>query len=259
MSHMSAEILESAMERESRWMTEREKIDQLDELTPEILAPAFEGEPGSCTCVDEGTGGDIRLAGSGILHPGGIEAVARILRQAGTKEVTSHDGCGAAKEAYRRAHGLPEGADIGGQAVNDFAKNWSKALSVKAGASFRHITTEEMDRPADWHDASSIYLDFTGRFQPHRVPNLPKGFVISGSLLRPDDLLSEIRLTAGIALGKKGYGDRFTAEQPLAVVIVGETDHSYEEAIQKIQIDFGDRLAIHSVAVPEMAVAEAIA
>lgn len=243
---------ESVEQRKAaRWFEERQKIDNLTSLSPEQLRAAYEDEPGVCTCIDEGTDGDIRLAGSGILHPGGIEAVAMILRQEGVTEVTAHEHCGAAALAYRKAY--PKHKAIDNRLVDIFAADWSRQLADALGVPYRYITAPEMTRPAEFHDASVVYLDMVGHFQPRRVPELPTGFVISGQALSEEVTVAEVELAASIALGAAGYGSQFDLDNPLTLVVVGECAPRLQRKLDELVDARHGRIVMLKAAAPEMA------
>lgn len=238
-------------QKAARWFEERQKIESLTTLTPEQLRVAYEDEPGVCTCIDEGTDGDIRLAGSGILHPGGLEAVAMILRQEGVTEVTAHEHCGAAALAYRKAY--PERKDLDNSMVDLFAADWSRQLADTLGVPYRYITAPEMLRPVEFHDASVVYLDLVGHFQPRRIPELPTGFVISGQALSEEVAITEVELAASIALSSAGYGSQFDTDNPLTLVVVGECQPRLQHKLNELVDARRGRMVMLSTAAPEMA------
>lgn len=249
---VNTEAPELSSEREAEWFEQQQKVEQLPTLLPEKLEPAFEHANGVCSCIDEGTNGDIRLAGSGILHPGGIEAVAKILRQQDVQEVTSHDNCGAAGIAYRRERGLPADADVAQADIDAFAADWSKRLADRLGARYRNIAASDMTRPPDFHNAAVVYIDSVGSFRPDRVPTLPQGFVITANLMDQQNILSESSLAANVALGDHGYGDRFTADAPLRIVMVGEATPDLQRAMDEFVDGQAGRVQVERLVVPEV-------
>jgi hypothetical protein len=230
---------------EARWLEEQGKTLDLD---PQQLDAAFEHEPGVCTCIDEGTDGDIRLAGSGILHPGGIDAVADILRRQGVTKVTAHEHCGAAAIAYRRDH--PNEHEIDNEKVDQYAADWARQLADRLSVDYQYIAQGEMHRPIHLHDASAVYIDMVGHFQPQRIAELPKGFVISAKLEDTAAAMREIELAASIALGPAGFGDKFTPDSPLKLVVVGDRDPVMDQALDELRQVHGDRVVIQNIAVP---------
>lgn len=214
------------------------QAERLTELSPDELRAAFEQEGDRvCSCVDEGAvDGGYRLAGAGILHPGGSEAVAKLLRAENVTEVSSHDNCGAAKEAYRRRHGLPADATISPEDVNAFAQAWAEEVAAKAKIRASHQGVDDLHRPAERHEAVVVYVDATGAFRPTAAAEqLPAGFVVSANGLSADDVVGTVAFVDHIARSDHGYGDRFSADQPLRYVLVGEVDPEIRRGLEQRQ------------------------
>lgn len=182
-----------------------------------------------CACIDEGTPfGSARVAGSGILHPAGAEAVARMLLEAGIKEVTSHEGCGAAA-LWTKNNGLPAGKAGGEEKEADengkkFAIEVADKMSELSGRKIghRHIAAAEMARPAHIHIARAAYYDGTGLFNPSGSGDAPRGFVVSRRYFDKDHSVFNMDLAAQIAFGHHGFGEKFTVENPLHFIAVAD-------------------------------------
>ncbi len=167
----------------------------------------------SC-CVDEGIPlqnneqGCARIAGSGILL--GKERAQKLWQAVGLTEITAHEGCGAAA-LYCQAH-APNQANPS-QYVADILRSWAEEVGLK----FKYIST--LDRPA-YHSARAIVVDTTDSIRPNDVLAHPKAFVVTadGS---SQEIIDDVLLSAGIAFGDHAFGDRFTAEHPLLISLVG--------------------------------------
>lgn len=188
---------------------------------PGIAAAFAESGTREATCIDEGIlSGEFRIAGSGILLP--IEDAAELMRKAGVVVVTSHAECGAAGIAYRRERELATDAPVELAEVDAFAVERAKEIAARAGVEHRHIPFDAMERPSGMHIARVIYVDGTGRFQSKGVLGLPRGFVVSRRYLGAANTLHDVRLAISIALGNHGFGERFTPENPLVIIAIGE-------------------------------------
>ena len=160
-------------------------------------------------CMDEGTPGGIRLAGSGILL--GLDKAGRFARRAtsdgGVDFVSYHRDCGAAG-AYTAEHG--------GETF-DNARQFAEKLAKQLGVEAREV---KLERPQGLHIARAVYYDTTGHFDPSRVAGMPAGFVISARYHDEADALAELDMAIGIAMGSHGFGGLFHQEHPLLVVSV---------------------------------------
>lgn len=235
------------------------------ESIPHLEHAFQEGKTESCTCIDERIpGGKVRLAGSGILLSGGAEQAAELLIAAGVKEVTSHEGCGAAALAAKQAH-APD-ANVYGQ---EFAKRVAALMSQKIGypVRHRHIAAAEMRPPKDFyshteiskspghHPAQAVYYDFTGGFNPTKVPELPLGFVSSRRYVGPETATHDAQLAVKIALGAHGLGkDYFQNGRQVRVIIVARSAQELQQAkaveLAPVMQEFGETVAIDGFVVP---------
>jgi len=187
----------------------------------------------SVTCVDEGITSGLHLAGSGVLLS--PERRSAELAAAGVTELTTHDGCGAFGIAF------PNETD-----VNRACKRWGAVEARRLGLSHRHITAQEMDRPARSHIATAIYYDATGTF--NRIAGLPKGFVVSRKSFSsgPGDLA----LCLKIAFGDLGFGKLFTNVSPLNIILLPHpSDRNLslgvlEKEAQTVAVPYGRRVRI---------------
>lgn len=87
----------------------------------------------------------------------------------------------------------------------------------------------ENDGWEGFHHERAIYYDGTGRFDWKAVAGLPVGFVISRAYLdsNVEYAKRELAMACDIALkphseGGHGFGEEFTSELPLLVVVIAE-------------------------------------
>lgn len=208
----------------------------------------FETTEHTCTCIDEGTHGDFRLAGAGILDPEGFDHVVATMRQAGVTKVTSHADCGAVAMAAKRELGLGASVDQ----ISTFGQDWAKRVAEKLGVPYEHL--EDLDRPDGEHDASVIYVDLVGGFRPDRMAgSLPKGFVVSGVPTSSAHVAEQVAVAVAIALGDYGsYSQLYSVDQPLTIVLVGGEEklrHDMVEKIHQAVVDLGPKVKIETLLV----------
>jgi hypothetical protein len=225
------------------------------------LRDAFSQELKAVVCMDEGCahkdykGEDkLALAGAGILLPASseeerIEIAARLFSELGIKDVTSHSGCGAVGLAYKRdfPDGNPTAKDL-----EDFGKKWTEKVVAEMGrmgkeANADHISAEEMERPAEFHNARVVYFDGKGGFNPNKKVGLPMGFVISRRHVPDMYAAEELKVAVSIAFGKHGFGNLFTKEDPFVIVPLANSaeelaslKNEIEQALQRND-NFEDR------------------
>lgn len=121
-------------------------------------------------------------------------------------------------------------------------------MAVDLGVPYAgHIT--DLARPLDMHDARVAYYDGTGHFDPSLAVNLPKGFVVSRRYLSAAYAAKEIEIAVSIALGRHGFGQHFTPEQPFHIIVVGDphVENYSTEALKHELSIFADKHAGHMV------------
>ena len=197
------------------------------------LAHAFSEKTTCACCVDEGMthkdmeeGDKFALAGSGILYRAANEAerldkVSDLMIARGVTVVTSHGGCGAAGLAYKRDF---PGVTPLPAVVDKYAVDWAvklvEAIERKQHAAEHvHVAIEEMSRPEEFHNARAVYFDAVGGFNPSKEIGLPMGFVIEKKFISAECAADELGVGADIALGQHGFGELFSAQNPLVVVV----------------------------------------
>lgn len=188
---------------------------------------AFVKEMDTVVCIDEGCShkdvsgeGKLSVAGGGILLPAHseeerLEIAAKFFGEMGIKNVTSHEGCGAAKMAYVRDN---PGSNPTQEQVNNYAIAWAEKLAQKMGETAYNIPLSEMERPAEFHTARAVYFDGVGGFNPNKEIGLPQGFVISKRFIPGEYPLDELKVAIGIAFGGHGFGKLFTEKSPFVIV-----------------------------------------
>jgi hypothetical protein len=210
----------------------------------EGMDKAFETEKKCVCCMDEGTAhmdikGKFEMAGSGILYPAAsweerLDKVADLLLDMGIEEVTSHEGCGAAKLACKRDGIQTEDPDA-------YGKKWSKDLqralqAKKSGqetVSYHHIEAGKMVRDKDFHEARVAWFDATGKFNPGALgENAPLGFVIDYKHDTQNAIKDEEKVYPFVELrialldiafkADHGFGQKFDVSNPFVVVVMGE-------------------------------------
>lgn len=182
-------------------------------------------------CMDEGTPGGIRLAGSGILL--GLDKAEQFARRAisdgGVDFVSYHRDCGAAG-VYTAKHG--------GE-IFDNAKSFVEDLAERLGVEAREV---KLERPEGLHIARAIYFDTNGSFDPSRVAGMPAGFVISAKYHDEVDALAELDMAISIAMGSHSFGDLFDREHPLLVVPVATHSSQLNQTLSRVS-QYLDKLA----------------
>ena len=218
-------------------------------------------------CMDEGAspglpGGTpvaaVRSAGAGILAESIGAAADQIDNFGEIKTVLTHQECGAARLAAARAFGIPE--DEAGQikhaVVDNFAWCWGKQLAAHLSrrhgkyVGHKHLSLDEMSRPAKLHTAAAVYYDGHGNFNRVGIAQMPRGFVISRFAMPAEHGKFSLSIAASIALGEHGFGARFTPEAPFCIIVVGapgDGDCSKASLIgeaQEVAEDFAGRVAV---------------
>lgn len=208
-------------------------------------------------CIDEGCGHQgggyhIGMGGAGVLvEKGNLDGyVNHIVDKAvadGVKKIKidAHEGCGAAKLALNAAGvEAPTAED-----VNTHAQKFAGELAALVTAEVQkrglqvtveqgYLSADKMIRPAEFHNATGVSFDTTKSFDPTRVTetaveDLPPLFNIDGSY-DLDHTVANVGVAKGIAFGGHGFAERFTKEQPFAIVVVrNSADAASVEQSQK--------------------------
>ncbi|MEK7584036.1 MAG: hypothetical protein AAB490_02230, partial [Patescibacteria group bacterium] len=191
----------------------RDGVDAYAKTLPH-LAQAFELNKKCVSCMDEGTPGGVHAAGSGMLM--NDAELEEYFAAASPDEITSHEGCGAAR-LYAAAHGL----DI--ERSDQYAQEWAKHEADKRGLTYRHIAAPNMKRPSEGHFARTCYYDTTGTFNWDAAEGLTAGFVVSRKYMTPEYSLREASVAMDIAFGDHGLGGKLLSrEKPFLLVAIAE-------------------------------------
>lgn len=221
----------------------------MPEITAGIgeLSKAFGEAPFSLGCSD-GRICEHRLGGAGSFILAPEEELEKFIREnkGRIKQVTSHDGCGAAAIKFKElkeAGKLPEGVNTADELGAAFAKNLADRL--KAG--YYHIPAREMS--GEVHNERTVYFDGTGRFNPLALKEMPTGFMCAGPKLgfSREYCRKELAILCGIALGDHGFGERFSEDNPLYIIVSAESAEqlkALEEIAEKAAEEFKGRVAV---------------
>lgn len=211
------------------------------------LPRAFELKKKCVCCMDEGTSEGYHAAGSGILLS--EEDLEKYYNETGPEEITSHDGCGAAK-LYAKAKGL----DL--DKADEYAREWAEAQAAKRGKRHRHVSANEMKRPAEGHFARTCYYDLTGSFNWDGVDGVLAGFVVSRKFMNPDYALKEVSVAFGIAFSDHGLGDGLlTEDSPFYLVAIADNEDQLAAAkdeLAKLEHSYGAKVRIDGFIKPQV-------
>lgn len=190
-------------------------------------------DEGAAPCLPDGSPvAAVRSAGAGILAENMEAAVRQIENFGDIQTVVTHQECGAARVAVARAFGLSDeqAVHIKYAVVDNYAWCWGKQLAAELSrrhgkyVAHKHLSLDEMTRPANLHMAVCAYYDGMGNFNRVGIPDLPRGFVISRLAMPSDRGIANLEVAAGIAMGPHGFGERFSRQNPFNIVCIGNPD-----------------------------------
>lgn len=178
-------------------------------------------------CIDEGTPGGVHLAGSGILLS--LEDAGRIIHEIGHVDgLYSHENCDVAS-LHTQLEDIDEDPD-------EVGKRYVKELAAELDLPYLgHVSSEELNRPSNFHTARAVYYDGTGKFDYSKSENLPKGFVVSRRYLYKDYAQYELDISIDTAFSSGGFGNRFDKDSPLIIVGLGENKEALEQINREIK------------------------
>jgi hypothetical protein len=230
-------LMELVSVKAEAWQGEQATYDRTRRLLKESPERIFSADqiqkavatlPIAETCMDEGVSlGDATVTEIGTAGTGAFmtdqeldQHVAAVVA-AGIKieTVTYHDNCGAAGLIAAR-YGLDPVEVARGAAVRMMKAFGLAGDPVRIGYGSAPV---EMQRDPRFHHARAILIDGTGRINAP-VLGLPSALQISASLYPSTHRLrEEVALAETIALDRAGgFGERFTPEQPLLLILVGD-------------------------------------
>ncbi len=230
------------------FIKEMKKGKNLEEIMRQFdLEKAFAQAPVEMGCSDGrcpghrfGGAGNFILASDADIEKLVAENKGRIA------EIKSHEGCGAAaikfKMMKKAGQVLPEGV----QTSDELGIYHSRKLAEKFGAKHSHTSKAEM--LGDIHDERTIYFDGTGKFNPMALPELPEGFMCSGSALGLSDEYMETELSelSDIAF-HHGFGDKFDNNNPFYLIISASSNkqlNKMKEIAEKAVKKFNGRIIV---------------
>jgi len=187
-------------------------------------------------CMDEGTAGGFRVAGSLILLP---EKEAQFfVRESSAEGLFSHTDCGAAALAFRKKYNLKANEEVALKEIDEFAKAETKRIAKITNIAYLgHLEKNDLQRPLGLHIASAAYYLGIPYFDPSKNPALPSGFVISRRFLPKDYAQFELKLALEIALGEHGFDGLFSQNQPFLLIIItekGNREFSNEKLTEEV-------------------------
>lgn len=161
-------------------------------------------------------GAKIGIAGSGMLLPSEERAKFIAAYKGKIKKVTAHHDCGAARIKY---NSLDEKL---GTDSDDYGKLYCQKLADDLGAEYDFVDEAHLDN--EYHNEVVIVLDQTAQFDSTNFEGFPPHFVCTGAGLGfSDDYMTiELKTLAGIAAGDHGFGERFTEDNPLHVIVAAD-------------------------------------
>ena len=207
-------------------------------------------------CIDEGTEDGLHAAGSGVAYVitagfndnlagydainAGVDAATEAFKDADLGGgVYCHEKCGAAKLVYdafsdefksllEKDHKITNS--------DEFGEYVAKELSIKLNINHNGmIGIGELTRPSESHVTRITYIDGTGKLDPAAIEGLPQGFVISRGYLGAEQTGVEASVSADIATGDHGFGDRITKENPHVFVAVGDSKDATRKLMEELQ------------------------
>lgn len=228
--------LEHELQKEALWMEGQATMDVLKEKGAQEYFDSLQGHEHlaeedaelPCACIDERIGGHkFALPGSGILES--PDVAFSILKEAGVDSISSHEDCGAANLAFER---LDEDEKQRYGSADAYAQAWAKDMADRLGVLY--VGHKTVETPGQ-HIARAIYYDSSGRFTAD-APGVPKGFTISRKFGTPETAQSSLGLAIKIATGEHAFKDKYSPENPLVIVPIGEEGalDVLREEIQKV-------------------------
>jgi hypothetical protein len=175
------------------------------------------------------------LAGSGILcEPGEFKKLLHT-HQGEITMITSHDGCGAAALKFAEIVAKGEQLPAGVTTSDELGQYFAKKAAVQLGVKYHHIGQEEFSCPV--HNERMLVIDGTAKFNANKVPDFPRRFSSAalGLGASQDYIAKEAAVLAGISLGDHGFDERFTADNPFYIMVIGINQEQLDATIKSLQ------------------------
>lgn len=223
---------------------------KLSDIIPRIknFESAFAEIPESLGCSD-GRICEHRFGGAGVFILASAEEQEKFAEKnkGKIKEVTSHEGCGAAKIKFDAIKEAGEQLPVGVKTANELGIFYAKKMADILKAEYRHIKAEEMS--GKLHNERAIYFDGTGKFNSGALSEMPAGFISSSPNFgfSEEYCRNELIALANIALGDHGFGEKFNKENPFYIFVSAENEEQLEklkEIAQRAAENFNGRVAV---------------
>ncbi len=223
---------------------------KLSDIIPRIknFESAFTEIPKSLGCSD-GRICEHRFGGAGAFILASAEEQEKFAEEnkEKIKEVTSHEGCGAAGLKFKAMKKAGEQLPVDVKTADELGAYHAKKIAGELGADYRHIKAEEMS--GELHNERAIYFDGTGKFNSGTLAEMPTGFVSSSPNLgfSEEYCRNELIALANIALGDHGFGEKFSKEDPFYIFVFAENEEQLarlKKIAQKAAENFSGRVAV---------------
>lgn len=221
-------------------------------------------------CPHQGVGMHIGLGGDGILVPAEMRPkyvtyLVDVAHRRGVKtiKIDAHEGCGAAK-LFLKSQGTNNPTD---EQVNEAARRFAETLASELREELQRrqisadqivvetgfLSFEEMDGPADFHNAVGAMVATTGWIDPtrekgHMGADLPPMFNVNG-IFDINHAVANVGVALGIVFGSHGFGvTRYSKERPFIITIKINT--ADEASVQRAEL-FKEKIDLFVKSLPE--------
>lgn len=171
--------------------------------------------------------------------------LAKLYAMRGVRQIKSHQGCGAAKAAYRAVTGNnnPNWNEVDVWAQKTTAQFCADAKAAGFDITYAgHVAEREMTSEGHFHPGTAIYLDDVGGFEWRHVKGLVQGYTVT-SAISGNPVAGVKALLSLVAFGNDNAGDRLKKaleagrEVPKFQVFIVATDHAaYEKRVQELTV-----------------------
>jgi hypothetical protein len=186
------------------------------------MTRALSHSDGILTCIDE------RLEkGSGCCAAGSLALLSEYksrayCKRANVRGLTSHRNCGAIMKLMASDKRFRNFDPANPYHVDRVAVDVAQEKALMLGIAY--VTHLPVSEPT--HSARTVYYVGVPNFVPHRVPGLPKGFLVSRRNHDPEDALEEVGIALGIA--QKTFEKQVsTGASALLIIAVGDNSQEF--------------------------------